>query len=310
MASGCGKANGWRWVPVLAAMVGVLAGARGPGRAAAAVVDDDDAHWRPGQEMLQAVGRVMIGARKAHDDAGYGYMSGTCFLATYLKPGQESAMAFTLEEGESYVFLGGGDDDAKDVDIVVTDADGDAVAKDTDRDATPVTSFQPRRTGKYVVHLKLFDARVGCFCAVALLKKGGYNVPVQHLADATDNLLKWCEQIVKKVGGAKFSSGRGGWSIYGAVLKPGEDSTITKLDPGRASIIYCSAGDTDALDVDLYLLDDDQDVLKKDTDADPTPYVRYETRADRNYGLSTKCVKTDGGSPALILTAALVTAGG
>lgn len=58
-----------------------------------------------------------------------------------------------LTAGVHYTFVGVCDDDCDDLDLVLSDARGDALAADTDPDDTPLIAFTPRRTGTYSLHV-------------------------------------------------------------------------------------------------------------------------------------------------------------
>ena len=78
-----------------------------------------------------------------------------------------------LEEGKKYRFLAAGDEDAKDVDLQVLDADGKVVAQDVKSDPEAVVDFTAAATGSYVVRIRLFDSEnnVPCFCLALVMTK-------------------------------------------------------------------------------------------------------------------------------------------
>ena len=183
-----GRAAGRLPAPALAAVALCLAVAApaAPARAA---------KWPNGVHMKEAVANVMVSAKTLGDLTEYGYAPGTCFLAAFIQRRASVSMNIPMDADTSYIFLGGGSKDADDVDIEVLDSRGRAVARDDDADATPVVKFTPVRSGKYTLRLTLFKADSACFCAVAILQRGGYTVPIQNLADATNDLIGFCNDV-------------------------------------------------------------------------------------------------------------------
>src|SRR4051794_18923418 len=107
-----------------------------------------------------------------------------------------------LAAGETYAFLGGGDDDTKDVDLYLEDEKGKIVARDVEKDAIPVVQFKPKEAGKYRVVLKLAEsASQSSFCAFATLRAGGFDVPTENLSVSATRLMTICRAIAEKAGG-------------------------------------------------------------------------------------------------------------
>jgi hypothetical protein len=262
--------------------------------------------WRPGVYMKEAVAGVMSSARTIADLGEFGYVSGTCFLGAYLEPRGFSSMTVPMEEGVTYLILGGGDSDARDVDIQLVDSRGQVVAKDDDADATPLVEFTPPFAGKYTIRLTLFAADRGSFCATAILRRNGYDVPVRNLVDATVHLIAQCEAVWRAVPGqVGFHVSENQWAVYGAILEQEGSTTITNMDPGTRRLAFVSAGDDIAEDIDLWLLDAIDRTLAEDIDADPRPVIVHNTRAGANYGVRTKVARSQRQGASLVLTAVL-----
>jgi hypothetical protein len=260
--------------------------------------------WGPGKHMTQAVGRVMGSVRLASNISDYGYDNGICIMAAFLRPGATVAFNRPLERGERYMILGGGDDDVEDLDIEVLDSSGDVVAKDDKVDAAPVVEFTAPRSGQYTIRQRLYKASVGCFCVVAVLRKGGFDVPIRNLVSASSRLIAFCNAVDRNTSGSvAFHDADNQWAIYGSILRQGEDTTITNITLGGGQRCLLAAGDENSSDIDLFVLDSDGDVIGQDTDADATPIVKHKARAGASYGLRVKNVKAGGAT--LVLAAIL-----
>lgn len=78
-----------------------------------------------------------------------------------------------LTGGKSYRFLAAGDNDAKDVDLEVLDANGKVVAQDSETDPTATVDFTPNATGRYLVRIRLYgsDNNLPCVCLGIVMSK-------------------------------------------------------------------------------------------------------------------------------------------
>jgi len=156
----------------------------------------------------------------------------------------------------------------------------------------------------YTIRQKLYKAQVGCFCVVAVLRKGGYDVPVRNLVTATVKLIALCNAIDENTKGTvRYHDHANQWAIYGSILKKGEESSITKMSMGAGLRVLAAVGDENASDIDLFFLDEDGDVIARDEKPDATPIVSLRTRATQSYGLRVKNMEARGAT--LVLTAVL-----
>lgn len=249
--------------------------------------------WTPGVYMRQALDRVMQGSQALTEKTEYGLDDGSiCFGGAYLRKGEVASTAIPLEGGRTYAMVGGGDEDALDVDLHLQDEGGTTVARDVDDDATPAFSFTPKSNGRYRIFLKLETSKdTASFCAFALLRKGGWSVPTSDLATAARNTLLLCEAANNKTGGASFHAGPGEWGLLGTILKQGETLTHRniKMGPGNHAIV--AAADDDAQDLDLAVVDGDNTVLGKDEDDDANPVVLFKGEGSIGFQLKNQMSK-------------------
>jgi hypothetical protein len=220
-----------------------------------------------------------------------------------MKVGGSASSSFPLLAGESYAFLGGGDDDTKDLDIYLMDAQGKIIAQDEDKDATPVVEFTPKVAGNYQVVLKLAEgASQDSFCAFATLRAGGFDVPTQNLATSAERLMQICGVVAEKTGGAGFLNTDGEWSVVGTILKPGESLTQSGIDLPAGNHIFTAVGDTQAQNIDLTLLAGTKK-LAEDVEDDPNPVLEYKGSGAVNL----RVTNVKSGGPSLTMAAVLNT---
>ena len=78
-----------------------------------------------------------------------------------------------LVEGKKYLLIAAGDEDAKDVDLEIVDADGKRVALDDKTDPEAVVDFVPKASGTYQVRIRLYESmnNVPCVCLSVVLTR-------------------------------------------------------------------------------------------------------------------------------------------
>jgi len=245
----------------------------------------------------------MSSVRTLGSKTSIGYDENLCILSAFLGPKGDVKLNRTFEAGTTYTIIGGGDNRAEDVDIQILDADGTVVTQDTLTDSSPIVRFTPTSTGTYTLRVHLFEGQ-GSFCTVAILKSGGYEIPVGNLVDALHGLIVRCNVLDRSTRDRiAFHALPNTWAMVGAVYSSGESQTLTKVNLGTGHRIILSAGDSNAQDVDLFVLDAQGDVKSKDDDADAIPVVSVNTQNASNSGLRVTNVQSNGRS--LILTAYL-----
>lgn len=254
------------------------------------------AEWVPGKRLVESATRLMGQIEKVTDGTTVGYDGDNCLLTTFLLAKREAGFKRWFQADTDYYILGGGDNAVNDLDVKVLDAAGNPMVADTGANASPVVKFRTRRAGMYEIRLVMFDADSnGGFATAAVLKDGGFRVPVRNLAAALAALIAGCENVDRQAPGAVvFNNAPNQWAVYGSIVRPGADMVIEKLTPGGGGRVWLVGADENARDLDLYLTDDDKRELKSDTDPDARPQVVYRTQANTQYGFKVKNVKSDG----------------
>ncbi len=259
--------------------------------------------WTPGFYMKESMVRLLAPASEITKSSDYGFWD-TAYLGAFLRPGGFSYLTTTLEQGQSYAFVGAGNEPTRDLDVIIEDEQGRVAAEDVDESTTPVVVFQPTRTGRYTIKLLLYDAEAPCFCGVALLKKNGWSVPVENLDVAMNNVLARCDNVARQVP-SRFLETPGEWAVIGTILREGASQTFYDINLGSGRRVVTSGGDTVTRDIDLQVYQDGSNptVLDVDTDPDAAPLVECVASQASRYGVTITNAASNGGT--LIMTAIL-----
>jgi hypothetical protein len=255
--------------------------------------------------MAQALSKVAGSVLQISQKTNYGYDENVSLLGGCIRTGQSTEFIRELRAGESYVILGRGDRDALDVDLSLFGPDGQRVAADLDRDAEPFVEFRPWQTGRYTISLKVERGMAGeSFCAMAILRRGGWNVPAQNLIDAATRCVGKCRDFAPLAKSLRFGNEPNQWSLFGGVLRQGESIGLTNIHLGHGQHLFVGAGDSHAQDIDSFLtLPFNGSIVAKDTAPDPVPTFGCQTQDRDVYEYRLKNERSDGAS--LMFAAAL-----
>ncbi len=264
------------------------------------------AAWVPGERMADTMARLMDTVRTVSDKTPYGYDRGVCFMAGFFLPGDTGTFKRRLLKGEKYAFLAAGESAAQGIHLEVeNDQFNLVVSKDHRGAAQPVIQFTAPFTGTYTMRARLVRAARGSFCAVAVLRHGGFDVPVRNLAVATAGLLKECKGVdARTKEPVTFLATPGQWAIHGAVLRQGEDYNVTGIQLGTGIRAFLARADNNASDIDLWVNDESGNNLGKDVLRDARPIVALKAVRRPSHGMRVKNVESRG--PSLVLSAILV----
>lgn len=231
---------------------------------------------------MEALAKTCFLANKIQQDsAELGlYEDGPYLVGTRLTMGQSRSGKFTFQRKVEYALVGWGDNDARDVDIIVRDSDGSVVAMDVATDATPIVRFSVPRSGDYSVELKLHAPDTAgdcCFCCFIVLEEDGWSVPLSNCVDAIVNLEKVADYVVRHEDGNVRIANGDCWGVSGIVLKEGQfySSTNLNLEDGRHVLI--GAGDGHARDLDNTVQSPGGTTLGKDEAADQYPITAFRS---------------------------------
>jgi hypothetical protein len=254
-------------------------------------------------QVGQTLSRVVVKAKKVNEQLGYGFQEGGCVFGVKLRPGTSARESFSLQAGQSYVFIGGGDKTARNVDIVLRDAKGRVVSQDTEADAAPFILFKPKSTGRYTMSLVLKSGWKGpAFCAVTVLRKGGASIPLGRIIEAAIRMDFASLDAFREAGGGRINEAQGTWALYGGVLRPGQSfsNPPKRFKATRRGVV--AVGDSRVRDLDLTLLDGAGKVIVRNTTNGASPKI------DRQIGAGMGAVRVSNRSsagPALVMAVLL-----
>lgn len=259
------------------------------------------AEWIPGKYMAEALTEMLSTVRTVNDKIPWGYDdAGVCLSGVLLSKGATYSLGREFVEGKQYAILAGGDSDARDIDLQILTESGQVVAQDRDAKRGAVVVFTPDDTAKFVVRIKLYDSRADakCFCTFAVIREGGVNVPVANVVKAAGGFMQMCErtqQLADNAGlKASFISLPNQAAVWGCVLNGGESTTVTNVNLGSNLVAVLAAGDTQANDLDLEIVDTDGTEVGSDLAADDRPVVTFAANSKQRYNLELKNATQDG----------------
>jgi len=265
------------------------------------------AEWVPGQRMGKAVARLMGTARRLSDISDFGYDNDTCILAAFLPQGDNSTFFKYLDKVREYMILAGGDDNAEDIDLEVTDEKCNKVAEDTKADASPVVRFTPKAYGKFTLKasaVKTKDKKAGSFVCVVILRRDGWKVPIKNLATAITSMIKRAEKLNNETSeSVLFHDVKGQWALYGAVLESGKSTRVVNIDLGTGKRTVLGACDGVSSDIDLFIKSKEGKVVVQDTNDDNTPIASVVATQYSGAEIEVKNVSSK--SPSLVLVTML-----
>jgi hypothetical protein len=218
----------------------------------------------------------------------YRFNAGVCFGVALIRQGDKVQSAYPLERGVEYLFIGGGDSNARNVDVIVLDARGRVLAQDQEADANPVVFFTPKYSGSYQLAVRLKKSKtVSSFCALTVMRKpGGYAVPVESLRKAVKPSQPLPPQFNQVARMLRFHRARNEWAVFGAVLKQGDTVPIPSRKFETGPHIIMAASDGRASRLNLYLINSFGQTVAQAAMPGPNPALGYQTDGHDTYTLA------------------------
>jgi hypothetical protein len=255
----------------------------------------------------QAFIRVTDTAAGAAKLGNYGYQAGISILGAWVDARDRCEFSIWLKKDVNYMFVAGGDNDAQDVDVNILDSMTGKSLANEDREAPDaMVPFAPPADDYYTLRLTLAKARnnLPCICVVCVLREDGLKVPVKNLDDCANkvmNLFSETDKLLQKENKRlELRRARNQWAVYGAVLDPGKEISVTNLDMGATRRLLLAMGDKNSEDVDLFLLDANRKVLAEDTKTNSEAIIGYTPRPQDRYGV--KMLNFKGRGPSVVMT--------
>ncbi len=246
--------------------------------------------WRPGKFMFQAINRVATAAREIEQKTNFGFdKSHACLLGAFVTKGKHETMTQTFTGGKTYVLVGGGEDNATDVDIAILDSSGKVLASDTQDGAMPLVKFVPPSDASYEIRLGLAKSTAnGSFIAMAVMHEGGYAIPSARLTDAFQKVTAYGARASQKLSPGLVFHQQGNWSFFGTVLEQGQQSSFQGIDVAGKPSIVLAAGDSAASNLDLVALNPKGETVTSDTDADSNPVIQLSPHSGYTVAVQNK----------------------
>lgn len=256
--------------------------------------------------LNQAFVRVTDSASAAAKLGNFGYDEGVSILGAWVHCRDNVMYYVPLTRGVNYMFVAGGDNDAQDIDLEIQDDKGRVVAVDNRVAADAMATLAAPSTGWFTLKLTLAKSRKDfpCVCVVAILKENGLQVPLKNLDVCSARLMRLftdTDKLLQKEGKRlEFRWARNQWGLYGSVLRPGDDISVTNLNLGSGRRLLLAMGDEQTEDVDLSLLDKANAVVAEDVKTNPEAIIGYTPEAAARYGIRMRNYKGNG--PSVIMT--------
>jgi hypothetical protein len=258
-----------------------------------------------GVYLSQAFERVTESAAGAAKLGNFGYHEGISVIGAWVDCRDSVTFTIPLKAGANYMFAAGGDNDAQNVDLEIQDAAGKTLAKETREAPDAMVTYTPDADGRYTLKLTLAKSRqdLVCFCVACILKEDGYKVPQGNLNDCANKMLKLFGEQDKVLQRSNkqlaLHRQKNQWAVFGALLDPVADISVTNLELGVGRRIFLGLGDKNTQDVDLFLLDNASKTIAKDTSVSDVAIVDYYAGQGR-YGV--KMLNYKGSGRAVVLS--------
>ncbi len=239
--------------------------------------------WTPGYYMQQATNNVFEKASLMTALGGYAWNEELMLAAAIVEVGSTIALDFELQAGVSYSFLGGGDEDAMDIDLYVLDQSGKLVAADVEDDNSPIADFVAPYSGRYSLRLQLISGEaMTSFLAVGFMKKGGYLLAEEEQQALSEKFFTSGQLIHNLGSGIKWNDTNNQWCLYGLVLQQQKSTSLSDLFLGNSNhYIFGTANQ----DVDLLVKNNENDLVEEDRDDDSNPILNFSASESGAYQL-------------------------
>jgi hypothetical protein len=258
--------------------------------------------WTPGHFLAQAVARVYgLVSSTVISDRGIGFADGISMLGTLVKPGETTTLVRSLTAGTTYLLVAGGDDDAEDLDVEVKDMSGRTLASDVESDAIPVVEFTPLRSGRYQIVLSLPRSAVDAFLVLAILREGGWTMPLDRMVLATGKLIR-AGSLLAERSPSYFLHERNQWAVWGGVVDADDSLELTTITMGSGQRVVVAASDSPTGDIDVLVSRTSGSVVERDESQNVDAAVILETSAGRTYDVKSK---NAGRTPHFVMTGVL-----
>lgn len=251
--------------------------------------ETDEVEWTPGFYMRQATDNVFEKASLMNALSEYSWNENLCLAGALLTVGNTIALDVELEEGVSYSFIGGGDEDIRDLDLYIVDINEEVVAMDVEDDDTPIPDFVAPYTGRYSIRMSLISGdAMTSFVALALLREGGNTVGESDFTAVSDQFFQSGGQINSFSTGVKWHDAENQWCLFGILLDKETGWDISNMQLGSEEHYFFASAGEGVKNIDLILRTEDGQTISVDEEEDAYPILEITTQATTAYRLDVK----------------------
>jgi hypothetical protein len=236
----------------------------------------DENKWRPGSFMAMALEKLLLTATRVDMTTDFGFDDkGSTVAAGFLRPEHPQFFSRPFEAGKTYAVIGAGATEAN-IDIVVTDPNGQVIAADTDQDGNPTVTFTAPADGNYKIQLSVIN-QAEDFGAVVIMQDGGLRIEAEMLQKVFQRLLDSGAFASAKIQERGYPNGlvfhENDWAVQGTVLYPGEAIRQRGISLGGRSAVFAAVSHEESFNIDLEVIDANTGETSADHEPDSNPIV-------------------------------------
>jgi hypothetical protein len=255
--------------------------ASGSGAATVQLQIDQD-QWNPGYYMAITLTKLLSFANYVMEDTKYGLDGdASCLFGGYLTSSAPLHFSRTLKGGREYAVFGAGTNE-DDINVVISDSNGNIVAQDVRDDSQPVATFTPPADGQYKIQLVLAGPGTETFGGLGIAVADGFRVPPDMMQTVFQNLLNKAIKVSNffaenGAGGVVFMDSPGDWAMQATILNPKESITQNGIDiPANRAAVFLAVGHDNTYDIDTQVEDKGDGQKWTDTEKDGEPVLVVE----------------------------------
>lgn len=245
-----------------------------------------------GEYITECVQRATQQAGAAGEYSGYGMASNSfCLLGGWIGTGGELQFTTNFEAGTSYLIVGAGDRDVKDLDLGVQN--GEDLIADTDDDNTPFVHIEATESVEATIRL-VNQSGSGSpdFCVLIILQSEGGDGNAAAMNAAAAGLVK----AVSGVGGGWSTAAAedpSGWCLVGGLFGTGGELGLERgFSAGHYALV--GFGDANCEDLDCFVANEEGEPIAADTETDSTPVVQFDADGDAQGALGLRMHESKG----------------
>lgn len=264
--------------------------------------ESDASDWSPGDYMRQATDNVFEKASLMNALSEFTFSENLCLAGAILEVGGTIAMDVALRAGQSYTFLGGGDDDVVDLDMYVVDRNEVIVASDVEDDDTPIPDFTAAYDGRYSVRLQLVSGQAPTsFVSFAMLtNSGGTSIEEEKFTQISDDFFADGSQLNSTSEGTKWHDLKNQWCFFGVLLDDRASWEFDNLRLGNEDHLFFATGPEDVKKIELVLKTDEGVVVASQAENNAAAVLSAETIDEKRYLLRLTSAESKGKSLVLL----------